>query len=88
MEKYNVSECSTINNYNYNSNIYKSSVKSLNPSKTLTFKRTIIKLDKNIRKDPGLITLRNKLRNLNPAAISDSNRINSKFRPRLYMSPI
>ena len=71
-ENYNGSKRRIINNHNNNPNMHKPSVTSLNLSKTLNYKRIIIKLDKNNGKDSERIILRN----------------NSKFRPKLYMSPI
>ena len=87
-EGYNATERYIINNHNNNSNIHKSSVISPNPLKPLNYKRIIIKPGKYDRKNSEQISLRNKLINLNPASISVSNRMNSKFRPKLYISPI
>ena len=87
-EKYNGSIRGIINNHNNNPNIHKPNVKSSNLSNALNSKGIIIISDKKNRKDSERIILRINLRNLNLTSISDSNRINSNFRPKLYISPI
>ena len=85
-EKYNSSEQGIINNHNNNPNIHKPNVKSSNLSNALNSKGILFMSDKN--KDSERINLRNRLRNSNITSIFDSNRINSKFRLKLYMSHI
>ena len=83
-EKYNSSERGIINNNN--PNIHKPNVKSSNLSNSLNSKGILFMSDK--KKDSERIILRNRLRNLNLISIFDTNRINLKFRPKLYMSQI
>ena len=88
-ENYNVSKRRIINNHNNNPNIHKPSVKSSNNlSNALNSKGILFISSKNNVKDSERLIFRNKLGNLNLTSISDTNRINSKFRPKLYMSPI
>ena len=84
IEKYNSSERGIINNNK--PNIHKPNVKSSNLSNSLNSKGILFMSDK--KKDSERIILRNRLRNLNLISIFDTNRINLKFRPKLYISQI
>ena len=84
IEKYNSSE--RVNRNNHNPNIHKPNVKSSNLSNALNSKGILFMSDK--KKDSERIILRNRLRNSNITSIFDTNRINLKFRPKLYISQI
>ena len=83
-EKYNSSE--RVNRNNHNPNVHKPNVKSSNLSNALNSKGILFMSDKNNSNNSERMILRNRLRNLNITSIFD--RINSKFRPKLYMSQI